>query len=99
MSRRRRRRRGNSLGVLAISAVVVVLMISLAFQSSGLKKKLSVYAREKETLEQQIAAEEARAKEIDELEEYKKTIEYVEEVAKDKLGMIYENEILFVPEK
>ena len=77
----------------------MVLMISLAVQSNGLKKKLSVYAREKESLEQQIAAEELRAKEIDKLEEYKKTIEYVEDVAKDKLGLVYEDEIIFVPEK
>lgn len=99
MSRKRRKRKGNSLGILCISAVVIVLMVSLAVQSNGLKKKLSVYAREKEALEQQIAAEEARAEEIDELEEYKKTIEYVEEVAKDKLGLVYEDEIIFVPEK
>ena len=100
MSRRRRKKRGsNQLGMLSISAIVMILMISLSVQSHGLKKKLEVYAKEQDTLEQQIGAEEARTQEIEELEEYKKTTEYVEEVAKDKLGLIYEDEILFVPSK
>ena len=49
-------------------------------------------------LAQQIEEEKARAKEIDELEKYVSTDEYVEEVAKDKLGLVHENEIIFKAE-
>ena len=49
-------------------------------------------------LEAQIEAETNRAEEIDELEEYVGTEEYVEDVAKEKLGLVYPNEILFEAE-
>ena len=99
MSRRRRKHRGNRLGILSISAVVAIMMVSLSVQSNGLKKKLATYEDQVVTLQQQIEAEDARTEEIEELEEYKQTTEYVEEVAKDKLGLVYEDEIIFVPSK
>ena len=46
----------------------------------------------------QLEQEELRAEEIDELEEYVGTDEYVEDVAKEKLGLVYPNEILFEAE-
>lgn len=95
--RGRRKRAGNRMGVLSISFIVMILMVCLSIQSRGLKEKLNVYAAQKETLQQQIDSENQRAKEIEDLEEYKKTNKYVEEVAKDKLGLVYEDEIIFKP--
>ena len=46
-------------------------------------------------LELQIQAELAREEEIAELENYIGSDEYVEDVAKDKLGLINPNEIIF----
>jgi cell division protein DivIC len=43
----------------------------------------------------QIADEDARTLELEELATYTKTKKYAEEVAKDKLGLVYENEIIF----
>ena len=48
-----------------------------------------------EALMQEIAAEEARAEEIAEYEKYTQTKKYVEEIAKEKLGLVYEGEIIF----
>ncbi len=39
-----------------------------------------------------------RAKELEEYEEYVKTDEYVEEVAREKLGLVYKDEIIFEPD-
>ena len=50
-----------------------------------------------EELQQKIDSETARTDEIKKLEEYKNTTEYVEEVAKDKLGLVYKDEIIFKP--
>ena len=36
-----------------------------------------------------------RAEEIEALEAYTKTKKYVEDVAKDKLGLVYEDEVIF----
>ena len=49
-------------------------------------------------LQEQIAEEEKRAQELVEYEKYTKTAKYVEEVAKDKLGLVYEDEIIFESE-
>lgn len=42
-----------------------------------------------------IELEEARSEELVDLDAYTKTKKYVEEVAKDKLGLVYEDEIIF----
>lgn len=100
MRRRRRiRRGGNRKGMIGISAVVLVLLVSLSVQSNTLKQKNAGYAKQQEQLEQQIDAQEKRTKEIQELEEYMQTDEYVAEVARDKLGLVYGDEILFKPEE
>ena len=42
-----------------------------------------------------VVVEEVRAEEIEQYRKYTRTKRYVEEVAKDKLGLVYEGEILF----
>lgn len=97
MSRKRKRKANNRRGVLSISFIVAILMVCLSVQSHGLKEKLDVYAAQKESLQQQMDSETDRSERIKKLEEYKKTTEYVEEVAKDKLGLVYKDEIIFKP--
>ena len=48
---------------------------------------------------EQIAEEEKRTEEIEEFRKYTKTKKYAEEVAKDKLGLVYDGEILFKEEQ
>ena len=50
---------------------------------------------QEEELIAQIEEEKARTEEIEELEAYVGTEEYVEQIAKDKLGLVYEDEIIF----
>ena len=42
-----------------------------------------------------IEQESKRTEQLNEFKTYTKTKKYAEEVAKDKLGLVYENEILF----
>ena len=46
-----------------------------------------------------IKDEEARTKEIDELKKYMQTYEYAKEVARDKLGLVEGNQIIFKEEE
>ena len=62
---------------------------------SDLSEKDRIYQAQEAELQKQIEDEKERASEIDELEEYVGTDEYVEEVAKDKLGLVNKNEIIF----
>ena len=60
-----------------------------------LRAKDQSYQAQEQELEEQIKEEKARSKEIEDLEEYVGTDEYVEDVAKEKLGLVHENEIIF----
>ena len=48
---------------------------------------------------QEIEAEKLRTEEIAEYGKYTQTKKYVEELAKDKLGLVYDGEIIFKDEK
>lgn len=98
VKRRRRGRISNLRGMACIAVVVGVLLVSLTLQSRVLKAKNEEYSVQAENLNKQIKDEEARTKEIEDLEDYMKSDEYVEEIARDKLGLAYEDEILFKPE-
>jgi len=101
MSRRRRMRRsmrGHRQSVMAILAVLILLVAVVSVNAMTLRAKEKSYQVQEMELAEQIEEEKARAKEIDELEKYVSTDEYVEEVAKDKLGLVYENETIFKAE-
>lgn len=81
--------------MLAVSAVVVLLLVVVSANAVTLREKDRVYQAQEIELKKQIEEEKNRSAEIDELEEYVGTDEYVEEVAKDKLGLVNKNEIIF----
>lgn len=75
--------------------VVLMLVVVVAVRSNDLKQKQALYAEKEAALEQQIEEEKARTEEIEEYRKYTQTKKYVEEVAKDKLGLVYDGEIIF----
>ena len=96
--RAQRRAFQHKLSILMVSGVVLVLGIMLSIASVSLHAKYQDLDAQANELETQLDAEYARSEEIDELEEYVGTDEYIEDVAKDKLGLVYPNEILFEAE-
>lgn len=90
-----RRKRHNRLGMMLITLCVLLLMVVVGVGSQGLRAKQEKYAAREQALDQQIAAEMARTEELAEYEIYTRTDAFVEEVAKDKLGLVYEGEIIF----
>lgn len=97
-TRARRRVLQHRLSILLISCVIVILGVTLSVASISLHKKNQNYKIQEAELEKQLEEEELRAEEIDELEEYVGTDEYIEDIAKEKLGLVYPNEILFEAE-
>ena len=91
----RRVRNENRLGMAAAMLAIVIMTFVVGINSVSLKEKEAKYAAREEELLRQIALEEQRAAELVDLETYTKTKKYVEEVAKDKLGLVYEHEIIF----
>lgn len=84
--------------IVVISAIIVVLSFVVLAGGMELKKRNDAYIAQEMELQAQIDAEKERSAEIDELKEYVGTDEYIESVAKEKLGLVYENEILFKAE-
>ena len=98
--KRRKKRIGyNHLGMFGISLIVLILMLSLMAQSRDLQESLAGYETRAEALSQQIEDKKARTEEIEALKEYMLTDEYAEEAAREKLGLVKENEIIFQEEK
>lgn len=90
-----RKRKQNRFSMFLVSLVVVMILIVVAFKRVGLNAKLDANQAKIEQLNGQIKDEEARTEEIREYEKYTHTKGYVEEVAHDKLGLVYEGEIIF----
>ena len=100
MSRRvlDRKKRQNGFSVALVIMVILMLMVVISFKRYELKQKQEEYTQKEEQLLEQIAEEEERAEEIEEYRKYTQTQKYIEEVAKEKLGLVNENEIIFKEE-
>lgn len=93
-----RKRRQNRFSIFLVVTVVMLITVAVAMGSAELKQRQMVLDETIQELETKIAAEEERAEEIEQYKKYTHTKSYVEEVAKDKLGLVYEGEILFKEE-
>ena len=89
----------NHLVMFGISRIVLILSLTLMAQSRDLKESLAGYETRAEALSQQIEEEQARTQEIEDLKQYMLTDEYAEQAAREKLGLVKENEIIFQEEK
>lgn len=78
-----------------VSVVVLMMLVVVSIKSIELKQKQAEYLAKQEQLQAEIDAENERAEEIEEFKKYTQTKAYVEEVAKERLGLVYEGEIIF----
>lgn len=83
------------MGMFLVSLVVLMMLVVVSINSIGLKQKQAEYLARQEQLQAEIDAEKERTEEIEEFKKYTQTKAYVEEVAKEKLGLVYEGEIIF----
>ena len=93
-----RKRQQNKFSMFLVGLVVLMIMVVVAVDSMELQRKIDEQTAKETELLAQKEAEEIRAAEIEEYRKYTQTKRYVEEVAKDKLGLVYEGEILFKEE-
>ncbi|MCI8495831.1 MAG: septum formation initiator family protein [Lachnospiraceae bacterium] len=94
-TRMRRRKKHNKSGVLCVSLIVLIMAGVMSVQIVNLYRKNESYHKKERELQAQVESEEQRKIELEEYEEYINTKEYIEQVAKTKLGLVYENEIVF----
>lgn len=94
----RRKKFRKHLSTLAIAGVVLLMLVFVSVASMGLKVQNMKKQARIEELNALIEAEEEKAEEIEEYSKYVQTKKYAEEVAKEKLGLVYEDEIIFKAE-
>lgn len=93
-----RKRQQNKVSMFLVTMAVLVVVAVIAVSAVGLQKKIDANNARIEELQAEIQKEEERAKKLEEFRKYTQTKGYVEEIAQDKLGLVYEGEILFKQE-
>lgn len=97
--RRKKGRWSNRLAIIGITMVVVSLGVVVNVKSASMRKKDLEYQIKEEQLLLQKEKEQNRADELEEYRIYVQTKQYIEEVAKQKLGLVMPDEILLKPSK
>lgn len=95
MSHRYSSRRTNQTGKMCVTLIVLALIGVMSVQIVNLYQKDQQLIAQEKLLQKQMETELSRQQEIEEYEAYTKTQEYVEEIAKSKLGFVYKDEIIF----
>lgn len=91
------KRRRKSAGVVSITLIVTAFIGVMAVQICRLKQKDEAYAARERELLQESEEELRRSLELDEFEDTVGSLDYIESVARSKLGLTKdtENEIIF----
>lgn len=92
---KRVRKSSNRAGKICISMILIAFVVVMSVQIIKVYQKDQEYAERQAELEAQLEEETARQQELEEYEAYTKSDEYIEDVAKSKLGLAYDNEIIF----
>ncbi len=97
MSKKAAFRQDNSKirSLIFVMGLFAVLFIIMKYDSMNLEKKKAELDVQYEALMEQIDAQNARTEELKALKTYTRTKKYAEQVAKEKLGLVYSDEIVF----
>lgn len=92
--RRKQNSRGNGLALLGVTLLVALLAFTVNLRSQTLRKQEQAYAMQEENLQEEIQSEQQRTRQLEEKKKYVTTKQYIEQVAKEKLGLIDPDEVL-----
>ena len=92
------KKKQNRFSVMLVIIVLIMMMAVVSYNKYSIKQRQEVYLKQEKLLLEEIEKEKARSEEIAEYAKYTKTKKYAEEVAKEKLGLVNENEIIFKTE-
>lgn len=92
---KRKRKNGNRVGRLCITCIVFIFALVMSVQIVTVYQKDQEYIAKQAELEQQLSDEQGRQEDLKDYETYTKSQQYVEDVAKSKLGLLYKNEVVF----
>lgn len=94
-TRKKKMKESSKISMRIITVVVLVLFCVLTYKTIELKQQVSEYQTTIDGYNKDIKELKKERKEIEELRDYVNTDSYVEEMAREKLGLVYKNEIVF----
>ena len=95
MKKKNVRRDDNRVGKICIDIILIVFMVVMSIQIQKVYQKDLEKSAQEEDLREQYQYELDRQEELKEYQEYIESNEYVEDQAESKLGLLYENQIIF----
>ena len=94
-TRKKKMKESSKISMRLITVVVLFLFGILTYKTIELKEQASEYQATLDGYEKDMKELKKERKEIEELRDYVNTASYIEEVAREKLGLVYKNEIVF----
>ena len=102
MARKKKKNKGileNKLSIAFVTTVVLAMAIALGVKVNSIKKELASREAYNQKIVKELESESERAKELDEKKKYVQTDSYIIEMAREKLGLVFPNEIAIKAEK
>lgn len=90
---RRTRKSGTGVGIIAF--VVLIMFAIVTYSRVSLQERYDEAQITNDRLKAKIEEQEKRALDISNLKAYVQTKQYIEDIAREKLGLVYKDEIIF----
>lgn len=93
-----KKRQSRTASLFIVCATIALCVICFA-KVADMRAESRALAKTEASLEQQIQEQRAEAKAIEARREYMETDQYIEDVAKEQLGLVYPNEVVLKPKE
>ena len=93
----KKEKRKNGLKIIAVA--VLVLFAVITYSSVGLQAEKRALEKQQSELQAQLREEQDRSNELEEKRAYMQTVRYIEDIARNLLGLVYPDETILRPEE
>ena len=95
---KKRKKKSRNREVMIISLVVIALVAALAIHTKTLRKTDDVLAAKEAVLQNQLEEESERAEELEEKSIFVQTREFIEQIARERLGLVSPDDTVIRPD-
>ena len=88
----------NKFTIAAIIVLCAVLSFTILYYKSTLDAQSKEYMQQISELKKEKKNVDERTEDLEKFEKYVDTDEYVEQIARERLGLVYKGEIIFEPD-
>ena len=88
----------NKFTITGIIVLCAVLCFTVLYHKSALDAKCREYKSQISELKKEKKSVDERKEDLKEFEKYVDTDEYVEQIARERLGLVYKGEVIFEPD-